>query len=97
MKSAHVKQLLGCTYTTLHNYVKQGKLKLTSSSGKQSDYDDESVYALYDALAGKRKFNNMIAVFCNGKKYEFTLDDITIAQTLDFLNNKIKENLRLSI
>ena len=43
MKPKEVLKLLNCSYTTLNNYVKKGKLKYSESSGKRHDYDDSSV------------------------------------------------------
>ena len=41
MRAKTARELLGCTYTSLHNYVKRGQLKLDESKmTKQQEYDD---------------------------------------------------------
>ena len=96
MKPAQARSLLNCSYTTLRNYEKAGKLKLSPKSGKTRDYDDLSVYELYDQIIGRKKCQNTIIIIRDSKKEEFVLDEDTISQTLDFINMKIKQNLNLN-
>ena len=91
MKAAMAKELLGCTYTTLHNYVKSGKLKLDENAmSKQQEYDDESVYELMDKMKGKKTFHNAVVLFLNNHRYEFTLDKVIINKILDLINFELK-------
>ena len=91
MKAKMAKELLGCTYTTLHNYVKSGKLKLCESPmTKQQEYDDTSVYALVDKVYGGKTLHNEIVLFLNNKRYQFKLDRIIVNKILDLINFELK-------
>lgn len=91
MKAKMAKELLGCTYTTLHNYVKSGKLKLDENAmSKQQEYDDESVYALVDKAYGGKTLHNEIVLFLNNKRYQFKLDRVIINKILDLINFELK-------
>ena len=71
MKPKDARKLLNCSYTTLHNYVKSGKIKLSNIPGKQQDYDEESVVNLYNRRLNTEKINNTVHIFLNNQKYEF--------------------------
>ena len=91
MKAKIAKELLGCTYTTLHNYVKNGKLKLDENAlSKQQEYDDKSVYQLMDKIKGQKTFHNKVILFVNNHIYEFNLDRIIINKILDLINFELK-------
>lgn len=90
MKPKEVRKLLNCSYTSLNNWIKSGKLKYSAISGKRHDYDDESVYQLYDEICGRRKLNDRIDIFLKNQKYEFVLDREMINDVLDFINEKMK-------
>ena len=91
MKAKMAKELLGCTYTTLHNYVKNGKLKLAENSSlKQQEYDDRSVYGLMDNINGKKTFHNRMILFLSNKRYEFVLDKAILNKVLDVINFELK-------
>ena len=76
MKAKYAKELLQCSYTTLHNYVKQGKLRLAENpiSSKQQEYDDLSVYDLADKIKGSRKppMTNDIIISTPNEKFIFS-------------------------
>lgn len=91
MKAKMAKELLGCTYTSLHNYVNRGWLKLDENRlTKQQEYDDQSVYDLMDKLNGKKMLHNKVLLFMNNKKYEFILDKVIINKILDLINFELK-------
>ena len=91
MKAKIAKELLRCTYTSLHNYVKRGWLNLDKNSkSKQQEYDDNSVYDLMDKLNGKRVMHNKVILFLNNQKYEFQLDRIITNKILDLINFELK-------
>lgn len=91
MKAKIARELLDCTYTTLHNYVKSGKLKLEENAmSKQQEYDDESVYQLMDKMKGKKTFHNKVMLFLNNHRYEFVLDRVIINKILDLINFELK-------
>lgn len=96
MKPKEVLKLLNCSYTTLNNYVKKGKLKYSESSSKRHDYDDSSVYELYDSMCGRKKLNNRIDVFIHNNKYEFNVPENIISDVLEFIVKKIKEKENLT-
>ncbi len=43
MKSKDAAKLLNCTHTTLHNYVKNGKIAARKLDNGYWEYDDDSV------------------------------------------------------
>lgn len=88
MKPKEVKKLLNCSYTTLHNYVKEGKLKLLEHNGKYHEYDKESVMALYDKFHSKL-INNSIQLFIDNEKHEFKLNKSLLIKVLNLINNEI--------
>jgi len=48
MKASQALQILGVCRQSLSRYVQQGKIKCTILPNGRYDYDDESVYKLYD-------------------------------------------------
>lgn len=97
MKASLAKKILGCSYTTLHNYVKSGKLKTADNplSQKQTEYDEISVYQLHKQLFGHEYSSealqsNRVSIYVNadGSRHEFFPDDVTTQQILAFLQEK---------
>lgn len=92
MNAKTAKELLGCTYATLYNYVKSGKLKAEFSgpAKKKYAYDDQSVYTMMDRLHGKKTMHNKVVLFLSNKKYEFQLDKAIVDKVLDLINFELK-------
>lgn len=98
MRPKYAKQILGCTYSTLHNYVKRGKLKLAENptTTKQQEYDDMSVYELAETLKGrkllkkdKKLMKNAITVNTEDKSYTFLdIADCDLENVLTWLSCK---------
>ena len=67
MRAREAKRILKCSYTTLHNYVKQGKLKAIDVGKKYAQYDDDSVQQLATSIYGdvESKFKVAITKFGN--------------------------------
>lgn len=60
MKAKQVLSILGITRQTLYNYVKNGKVKITSKfSNNFYEYDDDSVYQL---IGNKKQKNNRMVI-----------------------------------
>ena len=94
MKPKEAKKLLNCSYTTLHNYVKSGKIKCVKTDYKQQIYDDQSVLKLYDEInAINIKLNNTIHIFINNNKYEFNLNKNIIEKIFDVISKELSEDI----
>lgn len=95
MKAREVRKLLGCSYTTLHNYVKTGKLQLVQHAGKQQEYDEASVMRLYNTSKKYREHaQNHIHIFTKNKKYVFQLTEMSIKRILDSLQAEIAAEIK---
>lgn len=86
MKVKDAKRILNCSYTTLHNYVKSGKLKATRNPiNNFLIFDDDSTIQ----LASKMKTSeNSIWISIGGQLLNF--DDVTdskLNEIIDILNN----------
>lgn len=57
MKAKEVKNILGVTQQTLHNYVKNGLLTPFKVNDTHYEYDEEQVMALIGGKANKPRFN----------------------------------------
>lgn len=91
MKPAKAKELLNCSYTTLHNYVKSGKILLAAGiSGKQQNYDDASVYALCES---RQVHENTVSVVYKGKRYDFRLPDEDIIKILNYIGTCLQTGI----
>lgn len=90
MKPKEVRKLLNCSYTAIQNWVKQGKLRYSEYSSKRHDYEDESVYKLYDEMFGTKKMDNVIVIGLKNQKYEFRLTKEIVEDVLDFINQRLK-------
>ena len=92
MKAAQAKKILNCSYTTLHNYVKQGKLKLVSDSisKKQQEYDDASVYELSTKMHGSQNMNNVVVIYRNNERLEFKLNKMIVDKIADLIVFELK-------
>lgn len=96
MKPAQAKKILGCSYTTLHNYVKQGKLKLATNniSNKHQEYDDASVYELSTKMHGSRNMNNIVVIYRENDRFEFKLNKMIVDKIIDVISYELKrENM----
>lgn len=93
MKPAQAKKILGCSYTTLHNYVKQGKLKLAKNnlSDKHQEYDDASVYDLSTKIHGSRNMNNMVVIYRDNERFELKLNKMIIDKIIDVISYELKK------
>ena len=92
MKSSEVRKLLNCSYSTLDNYVKRGLLKLNGdANGRRRDYEENSVYALYDQKFGTRKWDGRMVFGIGNEKCEFILPREILNDVLDFVNRRLKE------
>jgi hypothetical protein len=92
MTASEVKKLLDCSYSSLDNYVKRGLLKLKGDAKcRRRDYDEDSVYTLYDRKFGTRKWDGRMVFGIGNEKYEFALPREILNDVLDFINRKLKE------
>ena len=92
MRAREAKRILKCSYTTLHNYVKQGKLKAVDVGKKYAQYDDDSVQQLATSIYGdiEPKFKVTITKF--GNTSTFVLDERIVNKILDFITFELKNN-----
>ena len=92
MRAREAKRILRCSYTTLHNYVKQGKLKAVDVGKKYAQYDDDSVQQLATSIYGdvEPKFKVTITKF--GNISTFVLDERIVNKILDFITFELKNN-----
>lgn len=59
MKAREVRKLLGITYVTLNNYIKQGKIRYTKINSNHYIYNEEDVYKLIGVKKEKHKRINV--------------------------------------
>lgn len=92
MRAREAKRILKCSYTTLHNYVKQGKLKVIDVEKKYAQYDDDSVQQLATSIYGDVEPKFKVAITKFGNTAIFTLDERIVNKILDFITFEIKNN-----
>ena len=92
MRAREAKRILKCSYTTLYNYLKQGKLKALDVGNKVVQYDDDSVHKLATSLHGDIEPQFTVVVTKNGNKSTFCLDERLVDKILDFITFNIKTN-----
>ena len=92
MRAREAKKLLRCSYTTLHNYLKQGKIKALNVGNKVVQYDDESVQKMATTLFGETepKFKVTIKKFNNISTYE--LDERIVNRIIDYIAFELKND-----
>lgn len=73
MKASEARKILNCSYSSLHNYIQNGKLKVVKEGNKHPDYINESVYELAEKINGYRKNAETISIYMSNRKYEFKL------------------------
>lgn len=86
MRPAEAKKILQCSYTTLHNYVKTGKLKLIQTTSKQHNYDDQSVYQLANSLHNN---TNRLSLFLNGNTIILELTPDIFSRIISCLQHEL--------
>lgn len=92
MKAKEVKRILKCSYTTLHNYLKQGKLKALDVGNKNVQYDDDSVQQLATSIFGDIEPKFKVTVTKFGNTSTFILDERIVNKILDYITFEIKNN-----
>lgn len=70
MKIKDVKKILSVTNRTIHNYVKQGKLRYVKINDKHYNYNDEDVYS----ILGETKYINRAIVEHRNRLCKFGFD-----------------------
>lgn len=93
MQTKFAMQLLGCSSTTVKNYIHSGKLKILKvlPNGRY-DIDDESVYELAGKMSTKSKkhVNYLLTLDDAGNMYEFFVDEITLQQVITYVEEKLR-------
>lgn len=92
MKAREAKRLLKCSYTTLHNYVKSGRIKVLDVGKKHTQYDDDSVQQLATSIFGDIEPKFKVTVTKLGNTSTFILDEHIVNNILDYILVKIKDN-----
>lgn len=92
MRAREAKRILKCSYTTLHNYLKQGKLKALNVGNKVVQYDDDSVHQLATSLFGDIEPKFKVAVTKHGNTATFVLDERIVNKILDYITFELKNN-----
>ena len=92
MRAKEAKRLLRCSYTTLHNYVKQGRIKTLDVGNKQLQYDDDSVQQLATSIFGDIEPKFKVAITKYGNTSTFVLDEHVVNKILDYIVFEIKNN-----
>ena len=92
MRAREAKRLLKCSYTTLHNYLKQGKIKALNVGNKVTQYDDDSVQQLATSLFGDIEPKFKVTVTKFGNTSTFVLDEHIVNKILDYIVFEIKNN-----
>ena len=92
MRAREAKKLLKCSYTTLHNYVKQGKLKALDVGNKHTYYDDDSVQQLATSIYGDIEPKFKVTVTKFGNISTFVLDERIVNKIIDFIAFELKNN-----
>ena len=88
MKTKDAMKILGCSRATVHNWLKQGHLRLarTLPNGYR-EIDDASVYEAAERVYGPSGQENKIVVFRKNETPEiFTPDNATVEKVLEFLS-----------
>ena len=86
MKPKEAKELLDCSYTTLHNYVRQNKLKANKNpTNGFLEFDDDSVFELSKYRLKNR--GNRIVVIMNGKIFTYNVSDRKLLETIQFIGS----------
>ena len=92
MRAREAKRLLKCSYTTLHNYLKQGKLKALDVGNKVVQYDDDSVQQLATSLFGDIEPKFKVVITKHGNTSTFVLDERIVNKILDYITFELKNN-----
>ena len=92
MRAREAKRILKCSYTTLHNYLKQGKLKALNVGNKNVQYDDDSVQQLATSIFGDVEPKFKVTVTKFGNTSTFILDERIVNRILDYIAFEIKNN-----
>ena len=92
MRAREAKRILRCSYTTLHNYVKKGKLKALDVGNQIAQYDDDSVHQLATSLFGDLEPKFKVTVTKYGNTSTFILDEIIVNKILDYITFELKND-----
>lgn len=92
MRAREAKKLLRCSYTTLHNYLKQGKLKALNVGNKVVQYDDDSVQKLATSMFGDVEPKFKVTVTKYGNTSTFVLDERIVNKILDYITFELKND-----
>ena len=92
MRAREAKRILKCSYTTLHNYVKTGKIKPLDVGNQISQYDDDSVHQLATSLFGDLEPKFKVTVTKYGNTSTFVLDERIVNKILDYINFELKND-----
>lgn len=92
MRAREAKRILKCSYTTLHNYLKQGKLKSINVGNKTVQYDDDSVQQLATSIFGDIEPKFKVTVTKYGNTSTFVLDERIVNRILDYIVFELKHN-----
>jgi len=87
MKIGEAAQLLNVSHTTVHNWIKTGKLKLNKIlSNGYRDINDESVYECIACTYEPSEKKNRIVIFAeDGSVMKFEPDSGTVARIVEYL------------
>ena len=88
MKTKDAMKILGCSRATVHNWLKQGHLRLarTLPNGYR-EIDDASVYEAAGRVYGPSGRENMVIVFKKGETPRiFSPGDSVTEKVLEFLS-----------
>lgn len=92
MKAKDVLKILGISRQTLYNYLKQGKIKVSSVYNKNFyEYDDDSIYAL---IGKKNEHKNKINVSYSRVSTQNQKEQLK-EQTNRIYNSCISRNIKL--
>lgn len=92
MRARDAIKLLKCSYTTLHNYVKQGKIQTINVGNKIRQYDDDSVKQLATSLYGDIEPKFKVEITKYGNKSTFILDESIVNKIFDYIVYELKNN-----
>lgn len=92
MRAREAKKILKCSYTTLHNYLKQGKIKSLDVGNKTVQYDDDSVHQLATSIYGDVEPKFKVEITKYGNKSVFVLDERIVNKILDYITFELKHD-----
>ena len=93
MKTKDAMKILGCSRATVHNWLKQGHLRLarTLPNGYR-EIDDASVYEAAGRVYGPSGRENMVIVFKkDGTREIFAPADAVLEKIIEFLSATSQE------